>query len=357
MFPTPLPAKPSRLLMVKLSSLGDVVHALPLLEALRDGLGPNVFIGWAVKKKFAGLLAGNPHLDRVYELQGSAASEIWALGKTLRAERFDTALDTQGLLVSGVVTRLSGASVRVGFDGNREGNQLFLTHPIVPARNQRKHVVDKLMGFCDVLGMPHLVVRPQTYLACGEADAARALLAPLIAKNRTSIVGCIVGASTPDKVWPSERWAEMARLLISEGVSVALLGGRGEMVSAQTVQNVVGESAHLLNLAGKTGDMRTLASLLAQCAVVVGGDSGPTHLAVAVGTPVVGLYGVTDPVRTGPTWGSAPAIVLDFAEADAPPSLRRPRHSTLPDALARIPARAAFEAVQSLLSPVGIVAA
>ncbi len=91
-----------------------------------------------------------------------------------------------------------------------------------------------------------------------------------------------------------------------------------------------------------------LAATLAQCAVVVGGDSGPTHLAVAVGTPVVGLYGVTDSARTGPRWGPAPATVLDFNEV-APPHTRRPRHNTVPDALARIPTRATADAVLALL--------
>lgn len=102
------------------------------------------------------------------------------------------------------------------------------------------------------------------------------------------------------------------------------------------------------NLAGKT-PLRVLASLLACCDVVVGGDSGPTHLAVAVGTPVVGLYGVTDPVRTGPDWGPAPAVVLDFAEQDAPPAQRRPRHPAVADALARIPPEAVAEATLRLL--------
>ena len=111
----------------------------------------------------------------------------------------------------------------------------------------------------------------------------------------------------------------------------------------------VAKGAVAANLVGQT-PLTTLASVMAQCAVIVGGDSGPTHLAVGVGTPVVGLYGVTDPVRTGPHWGAARTITLDFAEADAPPASRRARHPTVGDALARIPAVAVAEATQQLLS-------
>jgi ADP-heptose:LPS heptosyltransferase len=88
---------------------------------------------------------------------------------------------------------------------------------------------------------------------------------------------------------------------------------------------------------------------MARCSVVAGGDSGPTHLAVAVGTPVVGLYGVTDPVRTGPQWGASASVTLDYAEAEAPPEARRARHPTVGDALARIPPDAVAGAAERLL--------
>jgi heptosyltransferase I len=336
------PKRLQRVLIVKLSSLGDVVHVLPLLEALRTGLGPSVEIAWAVRSKFADLLHGNPHLDTRHEMQGSDFGTVWRFGKALQKERFDIALDAQGLLVSGAVTRLSGAPLRVGLDRNREGNALFLTHPIVPAKH-RGHMVTHLLGFCDALGIPRLAPRPQRYLAEGEKIAAQELLA---ATGEGPCIGFIVGASVAFKAWPIERWTAAARLLAAQGKKVVLLGGPGE---AETASQIVAgaNEAIAANLVGQTPP-RVLASVLAQCAVVVGGDSGPTHLAVAVGTPVVGLYGVTDPVRTGPEWGSAPAITLDFAADAAPPESRRPRHPTLPDALARIPAEAVVEAVERL---------
>jgi heptosyltransferase-1 len=317
---------------VKLSSLGDVVHALPLLEALRVGLGEAMQISWVVRPKFADLLHGNPHLSQRHLFRGN----LWEITHKLRAERFDVALDTQGLFVSGMVTRLSGARRRIGFDVNREGNRLFLTEAVVPAR-ERQHVVERLMGFCEAMGIPRLPVRVQSYLANGECEAAETLLLPA---HSTPKVGCILGASTLAKAWSPARWAELLRLLERDGLQPVLLGGPGEVALAEQLGSG-------LNLVGKTSP-RVLASVLARCQVVVGGDSGPTHLAVAVGTPVVGLYGVTDPARTGPQWGVAPSIVLDLAKKDAPPETRRPRHPTLHDAIERIPAEAVLEAVRRL---------
>lgn len=334
---------PRRLLLVKLSSLGDIAQALPLAEALRAGLGPDVFLGWAVRGKFAPLLFGNPHLDAVYDWHGSGLRGLSAFGRRLRTARFDTALDAQGLLVSGLVAFLSGAPRRIGFDRNREGNALWLTEPRVPAR-QRLHMTQKLLGFCDALQIPRLAPRPQAYLADAEAARAEALLAPA-AGGRA--IGCIVGASTADKAWPASHWAQLARTLAGEGLRPVLLGGPGEAAAAQAIEKEAG-GAVAANLAGAT-DLRALASVLARCAAAVGGDSGPTHLAVAVGTPVVGLYGVTDPARTGPDWGPAPAVVLDYAASEAPPERRRPRHATLPDALARIPVSAVAESVKNLV--------
>jgi lipopolysaccharide heptosyltransferase I len=334
----------NRILLVKLSSLGDIVHALPLLEALRAGLGKQAHIAWAIRGKFAELLEGNPFLDAVYPLEDSSPESILRFGKTLRNQRFDVTLDTQGLLVSGFITRLSGAPLRIGMDANREGNAFFLTHPVVGAK-QRIHMVDKLMGFCNAVGIPPLPVAPQIYLVEGAKRAASALLSE--AERKGPVIGCIVGASTPEKTYPALQWVEVARQLANQGAQVVLLGGTKEATVAAEI-TAQSNGAVAINLVGKT-PVRTLASTLALCDIIVGGDSGPTHLAVSVGTPVVGLYGVTDPVRTGPQWGSGLSLVLDYAEKDAPPETRRPRHSSLTDALSRIPSKAVSDAAMELL--------
>lgn len=320
---------PKRLLVVKLSSLGDVVHTLPLIEALRGGLGPEAHIAWAVRKAFAPLVQGNPHLSAVHVLEDKSLAGTLAFGRTLKNERFEAALDPQGLLVSGLLTFLSGAPRRIGLDKNREGNKLLLTEARV-ASTHRAHQVEKLAGFCDVLGIPRVAPRVQGYLA-GKAvrDSKR--------------IGCIIGASTPDKTWPHENWKALLTLLESQGLTPVLFGGPG--AEAEAAARL--ERPGCVNVAGKT-KLGELGAELARCGVVIGADTGPLHLAVAVGTPVVGLYGVTDPVKTGPTWGPAPALVLDAVEKEAPPELRRPRHGTLPDALARITPEAVLDAVARL---------
>lgn len=335
---------PRRLLLVKLSALGDVVHTLPLIEALRVGLGPEAHLVWAVRRSFASLLEGNPHLSAVRVLEGRAVREAVAFGRQLRTEHFDTALDPQGLFLTGLITLLSGAPRRLGLDLNREGNRLFLTEASVPMRT-RRHQVEKLLDFCVALGLPKLAPRPQTYLAQAEAATAEAWLECLGPQGR---IGCVIGTSTPDKEWPVEHWCALIRQLARLGLKPVLLGGSGEAVAAERiVQETKGAVA--LSLVGKTS-LRQLASVLARCQVVIGGDTGPFHLAVAVGTSTVGLYGVTDPLRVGPTWGSAPAIVLDYVEKEAPPELRRTRHPLVPMPLAKIPVDAVVDAVVRLLA-------
>ena len=332
-----------RLLIVKLSSLGDIVHTLPLLQALRLGLGADAAIGWAVGHNFASLIENNPYLSWEHRLASKNISDVWALSQELRPIDYDTALDAQGLFVSGAVTLLSGAFRRVGFDSGREGNRLFLTDPMV-ANRERKHIVQRLLGFCDTVNIPRPEkIEAQTYLTGTDVTALLESAKP----DTGPLIGCIVGASVANKAWPPERWVECLRNLASAGVRPVLLGAKNESESANIIAQGAGE-AIAANLVGQT-NLLELASVLAKCAVVIGPDSGPTHLAVAVGTPVVGLYGVTDPAKTGPTWGPAPAIVLDYAVSDAPPETRRPRHPTLTDAIARIPVQAVVDAVFRLI--------
>lgn len=333
----------SRLLLVKLSSLGDVVHALPLVQALRAGLGADAVIGWAVSRAFAPLIEKNPHISWVHVLPSKSVPDLWAFGQELRPYDYDTVMDAQGLFVSGVVTLSTGAFRRVGFDTGREGNRLFLTDPIVPNR-ERVHVVQRLLGFCEAVNVPRPErIEAQSYLTTTDVSA---LLEPAT-KIAGPVVGCIVGASVANKAWTAERWINCLKLLADGGARPVLLGAKNEMDAAEAIARAAGDTV-AANLVGQT-NLLELASVLAKCAVVIGPDSGPTHLAVAVGTPVVGLYGVTDPAKTGPDWGPAPAIVLDYAEADAPPETRRPRHPTLTDAIARIPAQAVADAAFRLI--------
>ena len=307
--PRPLPPLTdlSRLLVVKTSSIGDVIHALPVVQAVKEA-APHLTLGWVVRRRCADVLRGSPFIDRLYVMPDKPSlGELRALRAELRADRYEIALDMQGLLLSGLVTWLSGASVRVGWDRNREANALFLTHPIVPGRGQTRHEVDLLYGFAEALGLrtAHPEFTPQPYLAAEGAGRAEEWLAglprPRIALN--------VGASRVYKRWPADRWASVARALSGSGPGVVFVGDKHD---AEVVKEILpGLSGGYVDLAGKT-TLRELASLLAACDLLVTADTGPMHIAVAVGTPVVALFGATDPARHGP-YGARNVVLHDPA--------------------------------------------
>ncbi len=287
-----------RLLIVKTSSIGDVLHALPLAQALKRAR-PSLTLGWVVRARCADILRGNPHLDHLYVVPDKPSlGDLLALRKTLHAARYQVALDLQGLALSGLLTRLSGAPVRVGWDRNREANALFLTHPIVPGRDAARHEIDALFGFADALGVPYWggVYPAQAYLAEDSRAWADAELANL---PRPCVV-LNVGASRAYKRWPGEHWAALADSLAAQGAGLVFVGDkRDAALAAQVREMMITSHASVVDLAGQTG-LRPLASVLAACDCVISADTGPMHLAVAVGTPVVALFGGTDPRRHGP---------------------------------------------------------
>lgn len=293
--PLPSLSEISRLLIVKTSSIGDIVHSLPIVQAIKEA-APHLFLGWVVRRKSADVLRGNSWIDALYVLPDKPSiGELLSLRRELRSVPYDVALDMQGLFLSGLITRFSGAQVRMGWDRNREGNGAFLTHPVVAGRGQLRHEVDLLYGFAEGLGIhdAHPEFTPQPYLAAEGLERAEdwleSLPRPRIALN--------VGASRAYKRWPTDRWSEVATELAATGQSLVFIGDQNDAeIVAQIAPRLTG---NFVDLAGKT-TLQELASVLASCDLLVTGDTGPMHLAVAVGTPVIALFGATDPVRHGP---------------------------------------------------------
>ena len=343
--PRPLPplAEIDRLLIVKTSSIGDVIHALPVVQALKEAR-PDMGLGWVVRRRCADVLTENPFIDHLYVMPDKPSlGELLALRRDLRAGRYQVALDMQGLLLSGLVTWLSGAPVRVGWDRNREGNAAFLTHPVVPGRGRHKHEIDLLYGFAEAFGVSgtHLDFTPQPYLGATGAGRAEEWLSglprPRVALN--------VGASRAYKRWPVERWAQVAQRLAAAGRPLVFVGDKQD---AQAVAQITPSlPSGFTDLAGKT-TLRELASVLAACDLLVTGDTGPMHVAVAVGTPVVALFGATDPCRHGP-YGSRNVILHDPAPGAMVPG-RRPTEEAGAASLARITSEDVVAAVLGKLS-------
>lgn len=285
-----------RILLIKPSSLGDIVHAMPTLAALRAQF-PCAEVTWLVKRQWAPLVEVIGGVDRICAVEAGLTG--W-LGRVpnLRAARFDLVVDLQGLFRSGAMAWLTGCSRRVGFANAREGSPLFYTKRVeVPTASM--HAVDRYLLVAEALGAKRpaqprfeFVDRPEDRQAVETllAGAGVACSLPWIAMN--------VSARWETKRWPPQHFAEAAdRLSQAQALPIVFIGGPAERKESQAVISLMRTKA--VDLTGQT-PVGLLPSLLRRAAVLVTNDSGPMHIAAAVETPVVALFGPTDPARTGP---------------------------------------------------------
>ncbi len=284
-----------RLLIVKPSSLGDIVHALPTVHALRRRY-PSSALTWLVKREWADVLEGNPDLDRVLAVDLSPRGWPEAV-RAVRAGRFDLVVDLQGLLRSAVLGRISGSAARVGFANGREGSPWFYTHRVsVP--DVSMHAVDRYLLVAKFLGasQPDQPAFPLPQDAAADARVEAWLKAEGITAG-TPLAALNPSARWTTKRWPPESFAEVGDWLQRQGARVLLVGGTGERPVGDSVLRAMSTGA--VDLVGKT-TMKELIALLRRVRVFITNDSGPMHLAAAVGAPVIALFGPTDPARTGP---------------------------------------------------------
>jgi lipopolysaccharide heptosyltransferase I len=303
-----------RIALVKLSSLGDVVHALPVAATVKRR-APGSHLTWIVERREAALLAGNPHVDAVVAIDtrswrrrwrpagvAATAAAVRALRRRLHAAAFDVALDLQGLAKSGLVTAATRAPVRIGFD-RRWGRETWLSALFTNRRVQppagARHVVEQYLALLGPLGLGEPVREfPLPAEARAEARVEQALAAAGL-KPRHRLVVVNPGAGRPDKRWPAERFRALAARLVEEAAaSVLVVWGPSEEAAARAI---AGDQRGVV-LAPPT-DLVELIAVLRRASVMVAADTGPLHLAAAVGTPCVGLYGPTSAVRNGPYGG------------------------------------------------------
>jgi len=294
-----------RVLIVRLGALGDIVHAVPLAAALRRALPRAAAIDWVVEEHYAGLLDMVPDLDRRIVLRTRSRPTLAAwrgLRRTLRAVSYDAALDVQGLGKSALVARLSGARRVVGFRPPflRERWAGWLYTETADAGRPR-HVIDRNLGILGALGVAD---RDWSFPIRVRAPN------PIEASRGSGYV-----VLNPNAAWATKRWSPECYGAVAEHVScvhglpcVVVWGPQDEARAAA----VVAASGGVAVLAPPT-DLVALAALLRSAALVVSGDTGPLHLAAALGTPVVGLYGPSDPARNGP-WSPGDEIVSVFPD-------------------------------------------
>ncbi len=272
------------LLVVRLSALGDVIHAIPAVAMLRDAM-PGLRIGWAVESPYCQIVeivarvnAIPASLKRWSRSPIGSRREIANFRQSIRG--FGTAIDFQGLIKSAVIAQISGAKLRYGFDRKairEKAALLFVNRPI--AVDQSRHVIEWNIALARAIA-PNAAVPPVDFVPFAEDAAGR------LTDARGAIV-LLPGAGRADKLWPVSRFREIADRF---GERVLLLWGPGEESLARAVGARMAPATNL----------RELAYALRHAALVVGGDTGPLHLAAALGTNVVGLYGPTDPRRNGP---------------------------------------------------------
>jgi len=292
---------PRRILIVRLSALGDVVLSSGLIPALK-ARWPEARLSWLVDAPAAPLLAHNPRLDELRVLPLSQWKQLWRSGqrlqawrafrawaRELRAQEFDLVIDPQGLFKSGVCGWLSGAPLRVSL-WPREGNQLFVhdcVRPAIPPGPERI-ISFEYRALADAVGAPEF----RLDLAVGEAPRQRAIQVMReagIAGRPTAILAPFT--TRPQKHWLEERWPMLAAALWEAGYQPVILGGPGDRAGAERMAS---QEARIVNLAGRLKLDETVAAI-AQSQLLVGVDTGLTHMGIALGLPTVALFGSTAP--------------------------------------------------------------
>jgi lipopolysaccharide heptosyltransferase I len=278
-----------RILIVRLSAIGDVIHGVPVLCALRDAF-PRAFIGWVVEGRAGDLLEGHAALDRLIRLPRGwlkTPREVWRLRQRLRACRFDTVIDLQCLTKSAVAAWLSGARRRIGKAGNdgRELSQWFHNELVAAGGN---HVIDHYLDMLRPLGITQPAVHYDLPEATVDAQTVDSFLRDAkLTTRRFAVLN--PGAGWPSKIWPADRYGELARHLgdVYRMPSVAVWAGPEEHLLANKIAATSGDHAQL----APATSMTQLAALCRRAALFVGSDTGPMHLAVAVDTPTISLHG------------------------------------------------------------------
>mgnify|MGYP000891947330 CR=1 FL=1 len=291
-----------KILVVKISALGDILHTLPVLKSLKES-HPDIFIGWLVARAYKDILEGNPYIDRIFIFERERwrglknclfrHAEIWRLLKEIRKEGFDICLDFQGLFRSGFFTLFSGASRRLGFAHARELSPLAYNEKIkVPpsilhAVDRNAYLVEKLI---------QTTVKKETAVFLNEQEREKAIR---WLPGKPCIV-MVPGTRWESKKWPVSYFAKLADDLISGyKATVALVGAKGDAELGEKILSTAKSSQQIVNLIGKTS-LKELCAVMSIADLVISNDSGPMHIAAAMGSKVLALFGPTDTQKTAP---------------------------------------------------------
>jgi lipopolysaccharide heptosyltransferase I len=309
---------PQRILIIKPSAIGDIVHALPVLNLVRRRW-PAARISWLVTPVCSGLLEGHPLLDEVILFDRKRWGGMWKSPRLfgewrrftgeLRERRFDLVLDLQGLFRSGWLSWKTGAPVRVGFANAREFAPLFYSHR-VPIETPEQHAIERYVKLARFIGCEEGPVEFPFATTDADREHVRDLLSNSGLRTQDSGLAryavLLPGTNWETKRWPTEKFAGMVAPLRERfGLVSVLAGGPDAGAMASRIPGAI-------DLTCKT-TLKQLTALLERADLVVANDSGPMHIASALGRPLVTPFGPTNPVRTGPFRRMDSVIRLDIA--------------------------------------------
>ncbi len=284
-----------RVCIVMMSAVGDTVHVLPVVTALRRH-DPSLHITWLLQPLPASLVRGHDAVDEIVEFHPSRGWRAFTdVASILRRQRFDVVVDLQVAMKAGIVTALTRARRKVGFDRARarDLNWLF-TSERIPA-HAPQHVQEQYLEF-----LRHLGVEPEPVeWRIGPYPAERAWQREFVASVGTPFAAINIATSNPDRDWMPDRWAAVVDVLHERhGLRAVIVGGRSERELA--VRDEIGRLARHQPVDALGSGFRKLVAILDGADLVLALDSAPLHIAVAAGTPVVSLMANADPRRTGP---------------------------------------------------------
>ena len=285
--------KPKDICVLRLSAIGDVCHAVAVVQAIQRHY-PESKITWVIGKVEAALLEGLPGVNFVVFDKKQGKTAYQQLRKTFQNRQFDVLLHMQVALRANLVARCIPAKVKIGFDWQRakEGHSLFVNRRI--EKQNEAHVIEGFMGFARAIGVPSF--KPTWQMPVADADKAFAK-EQLNGLGKTLVIA--PAASGAERNWVASRYVEVAQHAYSLGFSVILTGGPTQLERDLAAEIMTLANFPIVDLVAKTS-LKQLLCVLEQASLVIAPDTGPAHMAVCMGTPVIGLYAHSNPARTGP---------------------------------------------------------
>jgi len=303
------------ILLIKMSSLGDILHTLPFAAALRQRF-PQARITWLVHPQFAGFVPDAPVIDEVLYFDKVKFNKMTLSDKVkyfremrslLHSKHFDLVIDMQGLFKSAVLAAISGCSNRIGYAEMREGSGLV--SKAIIGGHSKEHVIERYLDVARYLGAKidslDDVQFPLPDLSKETVSVQEKLRQ--LGWNGGEYIVIVPGARWWTKEWPVEHYVVLIKKIIAEGISIVLAGGPDDKTKGQAIAKQCADSL-VIDMTGQTS-LRELAALIKGCSFYISADTGPLHFAAALKKPLIAMYGPTKADRTGP-YGSKNSTVL-----------------------------------------------